>query len=123
MLDNTYNRDELAKQIDDLQKQIAANDNLKGRISGRLQELQDELEAKRLTLADTDKRIQEQTGKFEKDVEETKPDDYWGNEKKEDKSTIDLDAERAKKEREELWGKFKSNQRNKDRSKGHDLER
>ena len=54
-LTKTYERDKKARQILALEKQIAANDNIWGRMSGKLDKLQEEVEAKKLTLANTDR--------------------------------------------------------------------
>lgn len=68
-----YNRDEQVKKIEELERQIGANDNIFGRISGKLDKLQEALEAQKLNLASIDQRVNEQLEIFEAKAQKTNP--------------------------------------------------
>lgn len=91
-----YKRAEKVKEIEGLKLQIAANDNIKGRSSGKFKSLQEQLEVKLLNLADVDWRISEQVEALEKKLIKSKPQDFSNEPDRNSKLILDFEKERKR---------------------------
>ena len=125
-LKGVYNRDEQVRKIADLEQQIGANDNLFGKVSGKLKKLEEELEAQKMNLASIDQRIAEQMGALENDTPQEKPSiEPEKNVPQPESPTpvVDLEDERIRKKMEEYEKRMKAHreQQSKDRDKDFDL--
>ena len=119
-----YKREEQVQKIEDLQKLIGENDNVFGKMSGKLKTLQDELKAQELSLKDIDQRIAEQTGALEKDLAQSKiePDVKAPEPTPEPKPVVDLEDER-KRRKEVYKEQVRQQAKNGNQDKEHDLGR
>lgn len=74
-----YKHKEQLEAIRDLQKRLENNNTAWGRLSGKTKDLQEELEARKLSLADTERRIAEQKGAFEAKLLQQNQENYESN--------------------------------------------
>jgi len=68
-LNEFYNRKELVLKLSRAKAELARSQGLRGKLTGRKNELEKEIEALTKTLENTDKRITEQRATFEKSIE------------------------------------------------------
>ncbi|MEO1262064.1 MAG: relaxase/mobilization nuclease domain-containing protein [Bacteroidota bacterium] len=119
-----YKRKEMVARIKALEKKVAANDNIFGKLTGKRQDLMDELEAERKNLANADWRIEEQRSGLEKELLEKHP---YRDELKEKKDVPKEDRseefnDKAKRI-EDIKDKLKAKAQNRSRSPGRHLKR
>lgn len=92
--EQVYKRGEQVEKIKTLEKQIASNDNIFGKVSGKLQSLREEIEAQKKTLAGIDHRMSEQTSSLEIQLQKTNPQKAQGGGKSQ---TMDFEPEKRRK--------------------------
>ncbi|MEN0045688.1 MAG: relaxase/mobilization nuclease domain-containing protein [Bacteroidota bacterium] len=117
-----YKRSEKVELIKDLKVQIAANDNTKGRKTGRYEELQVELKTQLLNLSNIDWRIAEQTEALENKLLKSKPQGF--GEEPNQKSKMKLDFEKKRNQLKDKYDELKRDYPNeKDNQQDYDLDR
>ncbi len=76
-----YGREKIAEKLRGLQEQLAKSDTFLGRMTGRVQELQDEVDGLAKSLANVDSRIAERRGSLEAEIEKSREREFSPAEK------------------------------------------
>lgn len=106
--EKTYGRSKILKDIEDLKGEISKGQGLWNKVSGRLADMQDQLENLEKTLANIDQRIEEQNSAFKSKADETRP-----GQKDENRLKMEDYEQRMRQHREQ----------SRDKGLDHDLER
>ena len=114
-LNDFYQRQEHTQKIKELKQQIASNDNTLGKISGRFQRLQNELDAEQKTLEHIDQRMKEQMGALEAKIQRENP--FKSSVENEQNNVVDLAANKDDLTLERKRAALRKQHQNKEESK------
>lgn len=113
-----YGRDKTAARLEALQKEAERNATLWGRMSGKAQELQDEMEGLMQTLASIDMRIEEQRQALNADIERSREETFSAAEKA---KQLEIEQKRQR-QIDALKAQMNSKFNRSDRDQDHELD-
>lgn len=123
-LKNKYNRAAHLERIKAFQRELKANDNKWGKLTGYFNTLSKELEREKLTLANIDMRIAEAWEKLENELNKTNPRKNKGGQSKNLSNEFEKNRhKKAKTEREQKTAKYMRMADDYRKRYGHDLDR